>query len=75
VRHERAFNAWLDTTPNLDWLTRVLEWVRGLPHLGPPSDAKSVGDSRYVYEVPGTKVSARYLVVPYEYLILIKDFV
>lgn len=74
VHHQAAFNAWLATEPPVEWVTCVLEWIRGLPLLGPPVNARPVGDDRYMYDIPETGTTARYLVVAYEYLILIKDF-
>jgi hypothetical protein len=73
VHYQRALTDWLASEPPATWITPTVEWLRGLESLGPPPDAKAIGEDLYLVRVPGTKVDARYLVIPFEYLILIKQ--
>jgi hypothetical protein len=74
VRYTDALTAWLTGNPQPSTLdvTPVAEWISGCQAMGPPPDAESVGDDFYLARVPGTGVTIQYLVVDYEYLVILK---
>lgn len=77
IDYEQAFNSWLRSyRPNLppaSWVTGVTEWIQGCKLAGPPVNARLVDEDRYIAQIPGTRLFAEYLVIDYEFLILVKD--
>jgi len=72
--HQDALRRWLETNPPLGWITDVTEWIRGCQLLGPPQKARALDGDRFVCPIPNTKVKVEYLVIDYEYLIIVKNF-
>lgn len=78
VDHAKAFPAWLSSyapgLPPSTWMSAVVEWIHACELAGPPAAAVAVAEDRYVAQIPGTRLFAEYLVVEYEFLIIVKDF-
>lgn len=70
--HNGSLATWLATEPPVGWVSEVLIWMRGCRLTGPPPDATPIGDDLYVASVPLTRVAVEYLLVEYEYLMLVK---
>jgi hypothetical protein len=51
----------------------VLEWIHGVEAMGPPPNAELVAPpDRYVASVDGTRVAIEYLLVEYEFLVIVR---
>jgi hypothetical protein len=74
VDYAAALQKWLLTSPPSDSVGVVASWVDACKLLGPPGDATAVGDDFFLASVHGTPVVVYYLLVLYEYLVLIKEF-
>jgi hypothetical protein len=49
-----------------------VEWLEAAKRMGPPGDAVHVGDDRYLAPVADGRISVEYLVIPFEYRIIVK---
>jgi len=61
-----AFDAWSQSIGDADLRVQVLEWMVGLQEAGPP--AEGVFDpfrDTWIANVPGTDVTAEYIVAPF----------
>lgn len=76
VTFRDAFMKWHSLDRPLIEVSRVHEWLSTVEAHGPPEDAVSVGsvDDFYVAAIPGTTVTARFLVIEWEYRVIVKDF-
>jgi hypothetical protein len=74
VLYKDALTGWLTGTPQPSVLlvTAVAEWISGCQAMGPPPDAERVEEDLYVAMVPETRITITYVVVPYEFLVIIK---
>lgn len=78
IDYAQALEAWLRShAPNLPpmaHVTAVMGWIEACKLVGPPAGARRVKEDRYVAPVEGTRLFVEYLVIEYEYLVLVKDF-
>lgn len=74
VLYQDPLQAWLQREPPLLWITPVTEWVEGCKLAGPPPNARPISEDRFLDNVPGTNIVAEFLLVEYEYLIIVKEF-
>jgi hypothetical protein len=76
VLYEDALNAWLRTRPSTLLLGPASEWISSAEAMGPPPDgiAATGPEGLYVAPVAEARLTVSYLVIEYEYTIIVKSF-
>ena len=73
VRYEDALSTWLEGNPNLLQIEPVMGWIKQCQLVGPPPDGVCVdGDERYLATTSKYSVVIEYLVIAFEYRVIIK---
>jgi hypothetical protein len=77
VLWQRAFSTYLATSSATPTdAAAIAGWIEACTLLGPPPSAVQVNpeDDYYLAAIPGTRLTAGYRVVEFEFLILVSDF-
>jgi hypothetical protein len=74
VLYQPALQKWLTGSrrPSSLAVAPVMEWITECETMGPPGDSRPVRDDLYIVQILEARVTIEYLVVDYEFLVLIK---
>jgi hypothetical protein len=74
ILYEDALTAFLKDERNLELAGLIGDWIVACRRDGPPSHGIDAGDDLHLSPVMGTRVVAEYLVVEYEFMIVVREF-
>lgn len=69
-----AYQAFIGDSANLRYAGVVADWIVAVREHGPPPDGIEAGDDYHLSAIPGTSLTVEYLVIPSEYLVIVKQF-
>ncbi len=74
ILYDDALTRFLRTERNLEWAGAVTDWIVACRRDGPPRDGIDAGADVHLSQIAGSRVTAEYLVIEAEFLIIVKDF-
>jgi hypothetical protein len=74
VLYKDALTAFLADERNLEHAGAVAEWIERCRADGPPAQGIDAGQDIMLSALAGTRIVAEYLVVDFEFLIIVKEF-
>ena len=74
VHYQEALASWLLSNPSLADVQPCVAWIERCKASGPPEHGMEFDGDWHLALVPGTRVVVTYLVIKFEYLIIVKDF-
>jgi hypothetical protein len=73
VLYSDALTSWIQGAPSLLLVGPVTEWIHAVEVTGPPVDGVRAVDDLFIAPVGDTKITVSYIVIEYEFLVILKQ--